>query len=427
VDRCRDTAQTRGGTVRGNHPTASQLFGAAEALRRILARRNDPHEQAIHDQCVAATRAALGEAAFAAAWEAGETTALGQSIENALGSVKALPAETEREFSGQNGISAYTCGYGVPLRKTKSASHERFEEEILMFNSTVLDVAIGLVFTFLAVSLAVSAIVEAIASAMKWRSSTLLSGIKDLLNDQDFSGLALAIYNHALVNPQDNGNAKTQKDLKHPPTYIQPKQFANALIDIARITQGSPDKIKATIDANITDKQLNGLLKGIVDRTTGDLEKMRDQIAGWFDNSMDRISGVYKRKTQFWSLVAALIIAATLNVSAINIGTALWVQPTLARTIAPSANLNPGDALKQLEGLNLPIGWSAESLAPFRAVAMTRKNVLSGLEILAGWFLTAVATLFGAPFWFDMLQQFVRLKGSGPSPAEKQSGAGAAA
>src|SRR5206468_442371 len=56
----------------------------------------------------------------------------------------------------------------------------------------------------------------------------------------------VAIYNHALVNPQDNGNAKTQKDLRHLPTYIQPKQFADALMDIANITQDSPDKIKAT-------------------------------------------------------------------------------------------------------------------------------------------------------------------------------------
>jgi hypothetical protein len=52
---------------------------------------------------------------------------------------------------------------------------------------------------------------------------------------------------------------------------------------------------------------------------------------------------------------------------------------------------------------------------------------LIGLGLLVGWLLTAVATLFGAPFWYDLLQQFVRLKGSGPSPAEKQSGAGAPA
>jgi hypothetical protein len=36
-----------------------------------------------------------------------------------------------------------------------------------------------------------------------------------------------------------------------------------------------------------------------------------------------------------------------------------------------------------------------------------------------GWLVTAFATLFGAPFWFDTLQGFVRLKGAGPSPQEK--------
>jgi hypothetical protein len=288
-----------------------------------------------------------------------------------------------------------------------------------MFNSTVLDVAIGLVFTFLAISLAVSAIVEAVASAMKWRSSTLLSGIKDLLNDPNFTGLALDIYNHALVNPQDDGKAKQEKDLRYAPAYMEPRQFADALIDIAKITQDSPDKIKLAIDASVTDKQLNVLLKGIVDRTAGDLGKMRDEIAGWFDNAMERIGGGYKRKTQLWSFAIALLIAVALNVSSINVGKALWLRPMLARTIAPTADLKPAEALVVLEGLGFPIGWSNAEL---RSLESWR-----GFEMLAGWLITAAATLFGAPFWFDMLEQFVRLKGSGPSPAEKRSGAGAGA
>src|SRR5271167_458994 len=194
-----------------------------------------------------------------------------------------------------------------------------------MFNSTVLDVAIGLVFTFLALSLAVSAIVEALASAMKWRSSTLLQGIKDLLNDPNFTGLARSIYNHALVNPQDSGTAKTEKALKNPPAYMDPRLFADALVDVAKVTQDSPDKMKSTIDANIKDPQLNSLLKGIVDQTAGDLGKMREQIAAWFNNSMDRVSGAYKRKTQLWSFVIALTMVIALNVSAISVGEALWL------------------------------------------------------------------------------------------------------
>jgi hypothetical protein len=286
-----------------------------------------------------------------------------------------------------------------------------------MLGSTVLDVAIGLIFTFLAISLAVSAIVEAIASAMKWRASTLLQGIKDLLNDPNFDGLARSIYNHALVNPQDSGTAKTEKALKNPPAYMDPRLFADALVDVAKITQDSPDKIKLAIDTNIKDEQLNCLLKGFVDQTAGDLGKMRDNIAAWFDNSMDRVGGVYKRKTQLWSFAIALIIAAALNVSAVGVGEALWLQPMLARTIGPTTGLNPGAALALLETLGFPIGWSD---AAFRNL-----QTWNGLEMLAGWLITATATLFGAPFWFDMLEQFVRVKGSGPSPAEKRTGAGA--
>ncbi len=287
-----------------------------------------------------------------------------------------------------------------------------------MFNSTVLDVAIGLIFTFLAVSFAVGAIVEAIASAMHWRSSTLLQGIKNLLNDQSFSGLARSIYNHALVNPLDAGTAESEKALKHLPAYMDPRLFADALVDVAKVTQDSPDKMKSTIDANIKDPQLNSLLKGIVDQTAGDLGKMREQIAAWFNNSMDRVSGSYKRKTQFWSFAIALIMVIALNVSAISVGEALWLQPMLAKSIGPTTNLDPAGTLAVLEKLDFPIGWSDAALKDLQS--------WNGLQLSAGWLITAVATLFGAPFWFDLLEQFVRLKGSGPSPAEKRSGAGAA-
>ncbi len=71
-----------------------------------------------------------------------------------------------------------------------------------MFSSTILDVALGLAFVFLAVSLVASVVVEAISSAMKWRSSHLLEGIKQLVNDPEFTGLAKALYAHAAVNPR---------------------------------------------------------------------------------------------------------------------------------------------------------------------------------------------------------------------------------
>jgi hypothetical protein len=291
-----------------------------------------------------------------------------------------------------------------------------------MFNSTILDLALGLVFMFLALSLAVSATVEAIASIQNWRPRTLLQGMKDLLNDAEFTGLARDIYNHALVNPRDDGDAVTQHDLKTPPAYIDPKGFAYALIDLTSLAGKSPAAMKSAIDSKIKNRQLNNLLNGVVDRTSGDLSRLRDGLAAWFDNGMDRVSGTYKRKTQAWSFAIALTMTAILNVSAIDVGRALWQQPVITRTIAANPNQTLAQALKQLDELGntgIPIGWTEANRAMF---CSTR-----GIWTAAGWVVTAIATLFGAPFWFDALQRIVRLKGAGPSPSEKRPDSGGTA
>jgi hypothetical protein len=303
-----------------------------------------------------------------------------------------------------------------------------------MLSSSALDVAIGMVFIFLAFSLVVSSVVEAIASMLKWRSSSLLQGVKDLLNDHAFTGLAMNLYNHALVNPREPGTAtsgtpaqatdgKAVKRGSKRPSYINADQFAAAMIDIIGLV-GNQNEMKRAINDDPTslvsrnkDPQLNQLLNGIVNRTGGDLQKVQQNLAGWFDNAMDRVGGVYKRKTQAFSFVIALLIAASLNVNAISIGRTLWRQPMLVKEIAPQKDLASMDVsrtLDTLKALDVPIGWGSEDVKDFSG------GGLPLLTLIGGWLIVAVATLFGAPFWFDALQRIIRLKGSGPSPAEKQ-------
>src|SRR5712691_6635647 len=86
-----------------------------------------------------------------------------------------------------------------------------------MFSSTILDVVIGLIFVFLLVSLVSSAVVEAASGAMKWRSATLFRGVRDLVNDPQLTGLARALYQHALINPRNDGTATTAVDLSASP------------------------------------------------------------------------------------------------------------------------------------------------------------------------------------------------------------------
>jgi hypothetical protein len=309
-----------------------------------------------------------------------------------------------------------------------------------MFSTTVLDTAVGIVFTFLAVSLASSAITEAISSMVKWRSKTLLSGIQSILNDPSFGGLAKDLYNHALINPRFDGLATAKQDLYKLPAYIDPNHFAAAFMDVANLAAKAPGEIETQI-AGIKDTQIRQLLTGIFDRALGQPEAMRKELANWFDSCMDRVGGAYKRDAQFVTFGAALIIAAALNVSAVRVGMALWDQPELAKSVAAtvSATANVPTAqvtLNQLETVNLPIGWPAVAKTDTPSGLAAHDNVFGAggnvyehgwwLTTVLGWFITAGATLFGAPFWFDALQKVTRLKGAGVSPSDKKQNRAAA-
>jgi hypothetical protein len=137
-----------------------------------------------------------------------------------------------------------------------------------------------------------------------------------------------------------------------------------------------------------------------------DLQQFQDMLAGWFDNAMARMSGSYKRKQMLISLLLALLLAILFNIDSIHLFRTLWLQPGLAAHVkdVPGA-LDPAaiDAL-----MALPIGWTR-----FPPVL----NADFALQV-AGWLITATTALFGAPFWFDLMQRVVRMRATGAKPEE---------
>ena len=67
-------------STQGECRWAAQLWGAAEALREIIAAPLPPFDHADYTQAVAAARAQLGEQAFAAAWQEGRAMTLEQVL-----------------------------------------------------------------------------------------------------------------------------------------------------------------------------------------------------------------------------------------------------------------------------------------------------------------------------------------------------------
>jgi hypothetical protein len=275
-----------------------------------------------------------------------------------------------------------------------------------MFNSPVLEVAIGLVFCYASVALMVSSITEAISSAVRLRAKSLLIGVKQILNDQQFTGLARDVYNHALVSPHDDGKARDQSGLKNMPAYIPSAHFAIALVDSLQSIPGDAAELRDGI-GRISDPQLRQLLQGMYSRSEGEIGRLQQQLADWFDNGMDRLSGMYKRQTQVISFLVALAIAVLFNIDSVHLLSGLWIHPTLAAALSNPADTQAFAAtLDQLQAL--PVGWAGRQLNTPAQVA----------TMILGLIITASSALFGAPFWFDLLQHLVQLRGTGVKPSK---------
>lgn len=272
-----------------------------------------------------------------------------------------------------------------------------------MFGSSVLELAIGLTFCYGTVALIVATVQEALAAAFRLRANTLLAGIKSMLNDPRFEALAQAVYAHPLVNPHSNGNTLDERALASRPSYVEPAHFAIALIDSIQQVPGDFARLRADIDA-IADPQVRRALQGLHARAGGDLERFQRSLASWFDSAMQRVSGSYKRRQLLISFLLSLLLAILFNIDSIALFQALWQQPQLAAHIGAVPGALDAQTLRQL--LAMPIGWT--SFPPVLNSAFALQA--------AGWIVTAATTLFGAPFWFDLLQRAVQLRGTGARP-----------
>jgi hypothetical protein len=281
-----------------------------------------------------------------------------------------------------------------------------------MFGSTILDVAIAIVFIYLLVSLVVSAVNELIAALLKSRAKNLVKGIQALLQDPSQTGWVARLYEHPLIESLSPPNSK--------PSYIPSRTFALALLDL--IAPATIDGTRTLADlktgmANLPES-LQRTLTTLLEESQHDVERLKTQIETWFNNGMDRASGWYKRKTQWIQFFLGLCLVIFLNVDSVRIGRTLFaINSPLRDSVVESAKsfvAQPGgtnrpikDVVEAISTVSLPIGWSE----------FPKPNQWP--IIFLGWLITAFAVSLGAPFWFDLLNKFVNVRASGKAPEEQ--------
>lgn len=313
-----------------------------------------------------------------------------------------------------------------------------------MFGSTALEVAIGLVLTFLLFSLILTAARETAEAFFKTRGSDLEKAIAELLQDQEGKDLRKEFYEHPLIFalyrgkfPEDNLEGKKRGKWKDAPSYIPTAQAVSALMDL-------------WLQSKLTGP-VGHALNTLSSEAQGDIELMRKKVGNWYDAAMDRISGAYRRHTQKWLLVIGLFLAAALNMDALAIARSLANDPSLRsayltvadnvaqrqKTEEPGQNgagaadsttgsqstvpVTVDELVVDLSDVGVPFGWF-DAKWP-QDVGENGGEVLNWFlfvcQKILGFLIMALAGTLGAPFWFDTLQRLVAIRSTlKPAPED---------
>jgi hypothetical protein len=292
--------------------------------------------------------------------------------------------------------------------------------------SQVLEVVLGLAFVYLVFSLICSAMQEFVATLLSWRSENLEAGLRSMLCGQSTTTGVEKLFNDLVDHPRIKAMLPPKQRVgrkKKVPDYLAARTFSLVLLDtlappgddtpgedlVAKARkgvvglQGVPDGVK---------KELLGML----DVARKDLDSFRREVEHWYDDTMNRVSGWYRRKAQLWLVVFGLATAAVANVDTFHIVDRLWNDPVqraaiVAQAEGAAAAGNTDQLQAQIDqgvaDLELPVGWTVAGDGP-----QDLPGSIDVLKIL-GIIVSGLALALGAPFWFDALSKISRLRPTG--------------
>jgi hypothetical protein len=256
-----------------------------------------------------------------------------------------------------------------------------------MLQNLAIDIAIGLILMYLVLSLVCTVINEYIATKLNLRAKSLAAGLQELLDDPLVHN---AFYDHGLIAGTRRALARSAQTLTSAvapfspapapvapapgapaatpavapalaaapaavapttvdatlaaaptfatqpgdhPSYLSADTFVLALVGSLTGTrlakdQPVPADLQAAIQALPPSKIKSALLTSLM-TAQGDFETFRKNLATWFDDAMERLSGAYKRHLKFITIVVGFAVAVIINADTFAVGYALWSNAAL--------------------------------------------------------------------------------------------------
>jgi hypothetical protein len=329
-----------------------------------------------------------------------------------------------------------------------------------------VDVAIGIAFLYLLLTFVASAIVELISSVCNWRALMLHDAIGNMLKRSNLLSVN-DIYENPLVLALGRNNAaRSWIDLfesfgwhqakgKTAPSYMPAATFSAAALDVLINKAGasfelSPDGAVGLLRALLSSQPqspqgetvhqkdaFQSVLRTTLATQGSSIQAVRFAIEKWFNETMDRTSGWYKRRTQSCLLLIGLMIAFGTNVNTIGVARWLWQGDAARQAVITSATqyIQSSPPLQKSAG-GVDAQPPSEDLAKLTEQIVNLDRRVSALQYPMGWppptpdwhwfleyllgaIITAIAISMGSTFWFDALQSLIKIRGTGPKPAAR--------
>jgi len=214
-----------------------------------------------------------------------------------------------------------------------------------------------------------------------------------------------------------------------------PEWSANKAEKIKKAAQWLPPSLSKSLEVLARRTQAE------IDRIDESLSEFNQEIGHWFDRSMERSRGVYKRNAKAVALLIGLAISLAVNADTLYIiGRFSQDDALRGALVARVQNLESQnqslEAIAQqiktsLDELPLPLGWQRSNrrlqwehralwLGDSPADKSDRFNYIGWFLQGCGYILSAIAISMGASFWFDALNRIVNVRKTGTPATEKK-------
>jgi hypothetical protein len=223
-------------------------------------------------------------------------------------------------------------------------------------------------------------------------------------------------------------------------------RHSSAYGELSRLAEGGNPEAQALLarlgQAAITPALRNSLaaiarkVEVSADTVRDDVQLFGLELEKWFDRSMERATGVYKRNAKAVALLIGIATAVSINADSFHIATRLAVDPILRASITqtadqlaadPNANFNESlgqvqTAVNQaLDEIPFPLGYGEVVVQQQQAAEQAWPLPFIPRRLL-GWLISGFAISMGSTFWFNVLKQVVNVRNTGDKPKSVRPG-----